>query len=561
MKEIKIFEEQKFDENTIIIHDDQNNKIKYYKIYLLGVGCFGTCVKVYNEATKELFALKMITPSLKNMNQTKKLIMTEIAIHSKLRHRNIVAFKQWYYERDCFYILLELCNSESLAGQLKHGPLAVKDVQRLALQLLDGIEYLHKKGVIHRDLKPDNLFLKENELKIGDFGLAVQLSKQSEKRNTYCGTLDYFAPELIDEKKGYSFEIDIWSFGVILFELLTDKTTFESSKEEKTLLLISQGTYKLPRKMSSNAQSLIKSIFKLNPSERQSLKEIRKHPFFTSDSSFLNNEQDKTIKQCPLLLKSSVNVMENVVFTTKLKSNQEKNKIAFNFEKVENNFNADQKEINDCKSSNVAIKFNSNVRNAPIEFEQNGRKVHMNNVQSKPEVFIKTINAISKDYTSFVLSNSDKGFVFSDWTSIICKTNFEFTYVNFNCISKKERIIFCGNLKDFIASSKNTKINPIELKEILDSRRNLNSNNFETESTIVYVKNHIKLSHTEIFRLSNYVSQVFYDDNTQLIWHSKSKVLTYVNKNQNRKTFSLESALESNDKLLVSKLNFVRSLY
>lgn len=85
------------------------------------------------------------------------------------------------------------------------------------LQVLDGLEYLHSQKIIHRDLKLGNLFLNENMcVKIGDFGLATKIDFYGEKKKTICGTPNYIAPEIL-ESKGHSYEVDVWSFGVIMY--------------------------------------------------------------------------------------------------------------------------------------------------------------------------------------------------------------------------------------------------------------------------------------------------------------------------------------------------------
>ena len=94
------------------------------------------------------------------------------------------------------------------------------------VQVLEGLEYLHAHKIIHRDLKLGNLFLTENmQIKIGDFGLATKLDFSGEKKRTICGTPNYIAPEIL-ESKGHSYEVDIWSFGVIIYTLTFGRPPF-----------------------------------------------------------------------------------------------------------------------------------------------------------------------------------------------------------------------------------------------------------------------------------------------------------------------------------------------
>ena len=95
--------------------------------------------------------------------------------------------------------------------------------------ILLALKYLQSNRVIHRDLKLGNLFLNDKmEIKLGDFGLATKLDFEGERKRTICGTPNYIAPEIIDGKNGHSYEVDVWSLGVIMYALLVGKPPFET---------------------------------------------------------------------------------------------------------------------------------------------------------------------------------------------------------------------------------------------------------------------------------------------------------------------------------------------
>jgi polo-like kinase 1 len=97
------------------------------------------------------------------------------------------------------------------------------------------IKYMHQNRIMHRDLKLGNLFLTDKmEVKVGDFGLATKIEFVGEKKRTVCGTPNYIAPEVIDSKAGHSFEVDIWSFGVITYAMLFGRPPFETSDVKQT---------------------------------------------------------------------------------------------------------------------------------------------------------------------------------------------------------------------------------------------------------------------------------------------------------------------------------------
>lgn len=115
---------------------------------------------------------------------------------------------------------MELCEKQTLMETLRSkGRLSDGEARVILLQLLAAVEYLHANRVIHRDLKLGNLFLKEGpNLKLGDFGLATLVYGEDDRKRTICGTPNYIAPEVLEGgERGHSYEVDIWSFGVIMY--------------------------------------------------------------------------------------------------------------------------------------------------------------------------------------------------------------------------------------------------------------------------------------------------------------------------------------------------------
>lgn len=151
-------------------------------------------------------------------------------------------------------------------------------------QILEGVKYLHSVNVIHRDLKLGNLFLTEDmQIKIGDFGLATLLEKSGQRRKTMCGTPNYIAPEILSGGSGHSFEVDIWSIGVILYTMLVGRPPFETTDVKLTYKRIKANLYSYPSnaQVSVHAKSLIDSILQINPNKRPTIGQIMIHPFFT----------------------------------------------------------------------------------------------------------------------------------------------------------------------------------------------------------------------------------------------------------------------------------------
>jgi serine/threonine protein kinase len=157
-------------------------------------------------------------------------------------------------------------------------------------QLLEAVKYLHEQLVIHRDLKLGNLFLDRHlNIKVGDLGLATRLESADEKRKTICGTPNYIAPEVIQgdrETRGHSFEVDVWSMGVIAYTCLVGKPPYEAKDVKATYKRILANEYSFPSDVhiSKEGKDLIYCMLQSKPEDRPTLKEIALHPFFTANS-------------------------------------------------------------------------------------------------------------------------------------------------------------------------------------------------------------------------------------------------------------------------------------
>ena len=149
---------------------------------------------------------------------------------------------------------------------------------------MDALKYLHAHRVIHRDLKLGNLFISgKMDIKLGDFGLATKLDFDGEKKRTICGTPNYIAPEVIEGKSGHSYQVDIWSLGVIIYTLLIGKPPFETSNVKKTYSRIRTISYSFPEhvNISERAKHLIKRMLVKDPTKRISLDDLMSCEFMT----------------------------------------------------------------------------------------------------------------------------------------------------------------------------------------------------------------------------------------------------------------------------------------
>lgn len=149
------------------------------------------------------------------------------------------------------------------------------------------MKYLHAHRVIHRDLKLGNLFINDKmEIKLGDFGLATKLDFDGEKKRTICGTPNYIAPEVLEGKCGHSYEVDVWSLGVIMYTLIIGKPPFETSDVKTTYKRIRMNAYSFPDHVtiSDAAKDIISRILIGDPTSRPTLDDLLKHEFMNSNT-------------------------------------------------------------------------------------------------------------------------------------------------------------------------------------------------------------------------------------------------------------------------------------
>ncbi|EFC37695.1 predicted protein [Naegleria gruberi] len=280
----------------IIIEEKYHKKVdkdrqvlyrKYYQERFLGKGGFAQCYLFRQVGTNIFHAAKIIDKKTLEKENVKQKLFSEIKIHSSLSHRHIVNFVRYFEDINNVYILLEVCNCGSMMDLLKSRTRLTEQEARFFLhQILLACLYMNEKKVIHRDLKLGNLFLTDKmEIKIGDFGLATEVEFDGERKKTICGTPNYIAPEIL-YNKGHSFEVDIWSIGVILYTMLVGTPPFETKDVKETYKKIKHNDYNFPPdiEISSKAKSLIRSILRRNPDDRPDIKTILSDPFFAGHS-------------------------------------------------------------------------------------------------------------------------------------------------------------------------------------------------------------------------------------------------------------------------------------
>ncbi|KAH8978342.1 kinase-like domain-containing protein [Lactarius akahatsu] len=264
---------------------DKTGSLRYQRMSFLGEGGFARVYQVRDSRNNHL-ACKVVTKSSLKTKKAKTKLYAEIKIHKALDHPNIVRFIDCFEDDENVYMTLELCPSGSLMNMLHRRRVFTEPEARFFMvQLIGACHYMHTHQVIHRDLKLGNLFLDADmNIKVGDFGLAALIESPGERKKTICGTPNYIAPEvLFDTANGHSFEVDIWSIGVILYTFVVGRPPFQTKDVKEVYQRIRDNQYEFPshRDVSLDARELVQQILTPNPQERPSLHDIVDHAFFT----------------------------------------------------------------------------------------------------------------------------------------------------------------------------------------------------------------------------------------------------------------------------------------
>ena len=289
--------EKKEKDHIIYKPNNKNNKIGNYQIIkTMGEGTFGKVKLGIHIPTNEKVAIKILEKSKIEDNDDLKCINREISFLKTLNHINIISLYEIIENSEYYYLIMEYAENDLFSYIVENNYLSEEISSLLYYQLINAIEYIHKKKIVHRDLKPENILLTRNNsiLKIIDFGLANSYKKNNtsnkninninnENENillkTACGSPCYAAPEMVLGKKYYGLNVDIWSSGIILYAMVCGFLPFEDDDNESIYRKIILGKFDIPDKLSLNCKDLICKILEGNPKKRIKIDDIKKHPF------------------------------------------------------------------------------------------------------------------------------------------------------------------------------------------------------------------------------------------------------------------------------------------
>lgn len=246
----------------------------------LGRGKFGNVYLAREKETKFVIALKVLFKKQVHAQGIEHQVRREIEIQSHLRHPNILRMYGYFHDETRIYLILEFAPGGTLFSKLQTQPGNKFPEKQCAIyinMLVSALIYLHERNVIHRDIKPENLLLGHGgDLKIADFGWSVH--EPTSTRTTLCGTLDYLSPEMV-QGQPHTKNVDLWSLGVLAYELLVGRAPFHATGFDDTYNKIMKVRYEVPPEMSRPAAHLISRLLVKQPEQRMPLEHVAIHPW------------------------------------------------------------------------------------------------------------------------------------------------------------------------------------------------------------------------------------------------------------------------------------------
>ena len=307
--------------NRLFINEIKEIPEKKYKIKkLLGIGSFGRVFLAQNIITSEYIAMKEIPKTSEDL-LTDNEIMDEIEILKNLDHPDIVRILEFYNTEESYYIINEYCPGGELFEQINK-KFSETQIAVMFRQIFSGLAYLHSNNIIHRDLKLENILIKDIEksmetnedlfvLKIIDFGTAKIFDK-NKKAKAVVGSSYYIAPEVINKK--YNRECDLWSAGVILYMFIVGHAPFEGENDREIMERVKKGNFAKNEERWLNAskevKDLINKLLIYEPEKRLTAFEALKHPWFkVTNSNILYNNitKEEVLKYIQNLLNYKIN--------------------------------------------------------------------------------------------------------------------------------------------------------------------------------------------------------------------------------------------------------------
>ena len=418
-----------------------NSQYKY--ISTLAKGSFGTVIKSLDLKTNKQVAVKIISKlndAQEAINQLKK----EVSVLKKTNHNNIVNLYDFYETSSEIYIIMEYIKGGTLKTYMKKNKenLYENTTKKIIFYLLNAINYLHKLKIIHSDIKPENIMFENEEdistLKLIDFGL----SSFNNKENEYCGTFLYMAPEILfNNKKLLTNEIDIWSVGIIMYQLLNKNihpffNKFELKKNKiyhkKDFLLENLKKYEKSNKLifhnenyiSRKAKNLLFNLLQIKSKNRIQSNLALNHIWFDDlnmKNNYLLDLNKKIFSEDDLkIINKGKKIFLTLIFLNQIKNHffiKEENKNK-SYSESTNNTEENSVLINNLKNVNFFIKKNKKIyKNINLKDKKNRNQIeeyfnknNINNIKKSNNNKSNKLLSINYKYKNYNYNNNKNNF-------------------------------------------------------------------------------------------------------------------------------------------------------
>ena len=394
----------------------------------LGIGSFGRVLLVQHNKTKVQYALKVLDKGKQMNEQDKENFLREVEIMYKIHHPNIVKLFGHFEDNENCYLLMEYVDKGELFSYIPENgksKITTREVASIIRDVISAVYYIHHMNppIMHRDIKPENILITSNmKAKLSDFGYSAYINP-GDIRNSICGTPVYLAPEMI-KMTGHDEKVDIWSIGVLLFELLTGDQAWAGENVETVKYNICNLRISWPEDMNAFAADLISKIWITNPEERISLRDMLNHSFFTqyfaNPTSSLITPDNKKYKA---FIISKDNPLTWNPFDTERNSQQQQLKLnpiltssymakTYN----QNNYNNLYEKYDNFqigynqfqKSGNISSSFNYYKRDTNQKEEEKEDFAIVEKINSNENEFSKNVeNSVKWETTSYNLNQID----------------------------------------------------------------------------------------------------------------------------------------------------------
>ena len=483
---------------------------------IIGTGAYGKVFLAINKYDKKCYAIKhMIKKDLYKALKTLKGIYTEIDIQSRINHPNIIRLLYVKERSESFDLVMEFAKYGNLYSYIKkHSYLTEDKSFKFFIQVVNAIYFLHKNDLIHRDIKPENILLFEDCVKLCDFGWCARLDGGN--RGTFCGTAEYMSPEMVN-KEEYSKDIDIWSLGILLYEMIHGHSPFKPNKAKFNINDIIDNIKIKDLKFNENITKECKELI-IHLLDRDVTKRYKIEDIFNSNFVKYYENYYKMKKSSLTTRKTEIN-------------NNKKNNTNKNRETLDNNFVYTKHIIS---NNNQLLIDKNNIKNKD-EFQKmkckiknkTARNFYPSNLNKKEKEKDNSINIEDSNKNNNIMNNNN--LITSKYSSYskVKKTENKFD---------SARYISQDNLLNYFNKPKNNNVkekhqinnNTISTPNLI--KNDTNNNNVNLKQDLTLKKNKYNQSLTQRTKFS---TQTAKNKNVSLNDNNNTTKQLYTNRSKN----------------------------